>query len=78
METHRCGVRLMALTREPLGEHVGNLVASRDVLEVDGAVIVLLMEEVVLDIDVLCACVRGLVLGEHDGRLIVDVQNRRG
>ena len=50
-----------------LGEEVGLVVLGGNVLDSNGEVLHFLLDEVILDINVLGALVRGLVLGECDG-----------
>ena len=53
--------------RKLLGEEVSSVVLGGNVLDSNGEVLNFLLDEVILDINVLGALVRGLVLSECDG-----------
>ena len=57
--------------RKLLGEEVGSVVLGGNVLDSNGEVLDFLLDEVILDINVLGALVRGLILGERDGSGVV-------
>jgi hypothetical protein len=48
--------------REGFGKNVGNIFVGRDVLHVDTAILDGFMNEMIPNIDVLCACVKFVVL----------------
>jgi hypothetical protein len=57
---------------QPLCPHVGHLIPSQDILQLHYIVINDLLQEVVTNVDMFGAVVELGVLGDHNGRLVVD------